>query len=606
MRIKYGFAGLIDMSVLDQSPFSGIVSCFERIFTILISFVYYKTGVINLMKKKPQVIDFFCGAGGFSEGFRQQGFDIVMGIDNWLPAIQTHNLNHNLNDSVKDILDFMSVKAINTLPNVEVLVGSPPCVLFSLSNKGGKADKTLGIRLIESFLRVVAVKKHQSSSNLVAWFMENVPNSKNYIRLTYTFRQLNLTKWAKEHGFNPNQVALNGSINGRVLNTADFGVSQKRQRFVCGEIVSTGKFPDLTNFTDKASKCIGTIKELMPPPNSPCSNNTHTDPNYPSLKLKMNLITDNFYDSGIYESQWKNAQSLKLNHPFMGKMSFPENEQNPSRTIMATQSASTREALIYQSEYKRKGNGEFRLPTIREIATIMSFPYTYQFSGGESTKWRQVGNAVCPFMSATLAKSVRLEMGLRAIPDSKIRFEAPDTKMEKIYNLNTFAKREFDTPPKKKANARFRRHPFKDGNMTIALTNYHPIFSSKISKKWYSSIFFGSGKDFKVRVIPKSRFKKIGKLIEAHQKDLGIKFIKEFNRKFKWAIGISGKFQDAYVRENTHLSHEPSRLIDKIREFILGLELVEKQMKIPEFVPEKEEVPIRQVMAMYAINRLVS
>ena len=113
------------------------------------------------MKRKPQVIDFFCGAGGFSEGFRQQGFNIVMGIDNWLPAIETHNLNHNLNDVVKDVLDFESIEEINALPNTEVIVGSPPCVLFSLSNKGGKADKTLGIRLIESFLRVIAIKKHQ-------------------------------------------------------------------------------------------------------------------------------------------------------------------------------------------------------------------------------------------------------------------------------------------------------------------------------------------------------------------------------------------------------------------------------------------------------------
>jgi DNA (cytosine-5)-methyltransferase 1 len=42
---------------------------------------------------KPTVIDIFCGAGGFSEGFRQQGFDVVMGIDSWLPAIETFNHN---------------------------------------------------------------------------------------------------------------------------------------------------------------------------------------------------------------------------------------------------------------------------------------------------------------------------------------------------------------------------------------------------------------------------------------------------------------------------------------------------------------------------------
>jgi DNA (cytosine-5)-methyltransferase 1 len=30
---------------------------------------------------KLKVIDFFCGAGGFSEGFRQMGYKIVYGFD---------------------------------------------------------------------------------------------------------------------------------------------------------------------------------------------------------------------------------------------------------------------------------------------------------------------------------------------------------------------------------------------------------------------------------------------------------------------------------------------------------------------------------------------
>ena len=124
------------------------------------------------MEKQLQVIDFFCGAGGFSEGFRQQNFKIVMGIDNWVPAIDTHNLNHGLMDEASDILRFStSVSEIDKVPNTEIIIGSPPCVLFSLSNRGGKMDKALGLSLIESFLRVVAVKKHQPSSKLTAWFM---------------------------------------------------------------------------------------------------------------------------------------------------------------------------------------------------------------------------------------------------------------------------------------------------------------------------------------------------------------------------------------------------------------------------------------------------
>lgn len=150
---------------------------------------------------KPKLIDFFCGAGGFSEGFRQQGFEVVMGIDNWRPAVDTHNLNHHLEDVPRDVLQFAhSTEAIEKLPDTEVIVGSPPCFLFSLSNKGGKADKSLGIRLIEAYLRVIAVKKHKQNSKLRAWFLENVPNSRKYIQPRYTFRQLGLERWARSIG----------------------------------------------------------------------------------------------------------------------------------------------------------------------------------------------------------------------------------------------------------------------------------------------------------------------------------------------------------------------------------------------------------------------
>jgi len=560
------------------------------------------------MKKKPQVIDFFCGAGGFSEGFRQQGFQIVMGIDNWAPAIEAHNLNHNLNDCVKDVLDFESIEEINKLPNTEVIVGSPPCVLFSLSNKGGKADKSFGIKLIESFLRVVAVKKHQPASNLVAWFMENVPNSKNYIRPTYTFSQLKLGKWAKAHGYNPSDIAISGEENGRTLNTAHFGVAQKRERFLCGEIVATGLFPDLTKFEGKSLRNIGEIKGSMPKPNSTLSNHLYVDPNYPSLKCEMNLITDHFYDTGVYENQWMRARDLKINHPYMGRMSFPEDESAPSRTIMATRSISCRESLIYKSEYTRRGDGEYRLPTIRELATLMGFPYTYQFAGSEGAKWRQVGNAVCPAMSSALAKSVRCAMGLKIIPEAQITFEPPANIIAKINNLNSFVEKKFDKPPQRRSNARFRAHPFKVGNMTIALTNYNPAepIHSADSKEWYSSVFLGSGKDFVAKVIPKQHFKNIGKLIEIHHKDVGREFIRKFEKTFGNVIGNSAKFQEAYVLGDVRVPHEPCHLIEKIGKFILEFETELDCMKVPELIPEKSQVPTKQVLAMYAINRIVS
>jgi len=293
----------------------------------------------------------------------------------------------------------------------------------------------------------------------------------------------------------------------------------------------------------------------------------------------------------------------------MGKMSFPEDENNPSRTIMATRSMTSRETLIYKSEYKRKGDGEYRLPTIREIATLMGFPYSYQFYGAENTKWRQIGNAVCPPMSSALAKSVRLSMNLGTIHDSEIIFQSPTKKLDGFKNLNTFSKKKFNNPPKRKPTALFRAHPFKDGNMTIALTNFNPSKSNvshEYLAEWHSSIFMGSGKDFIVRAIPKSGFKRIARLIESHHDTQGKKFVIEFEKKFKNFIGNSNKFQEAYISGQKSEFYEPSRLISEIGEFILRHEPEEKYMQIPDLIPEKEQVPTKQVLAMYAINRIIS
>jgi DNA (cytosine-5)-methyltransferase 1 len=439
--------------------------------------------------------------------------------------------------------------------------------------------------------------------------MENVPNSKNYVKDFYTFRQLKLVKWAVGQKINPDAVALNVRNQGHILNTADFGTSQRRERFLCGEIVASEKFPELDGFKIKQHRTVHDVRSKMPPPNLGESEKTYVDPNYPSLKLRAKEIADHFYDSGVYECQWRDAHWLKVNHPYMGRMSFPENEYKPSRTVMATQSASTREALIYKSEYDRQGDGQYRLPTIREIATLMGFPYSYRFAGSESNKWRQVGNAVCPHLSSALAKSVRLAMGLQIIPDTDIKFEVlAEEKSMTIENLNTFCEKKFNDPPKKNPKARFRRHPFKDGNMTVALTNFNPKSKHKNGSHidWFTSVFFGAGKDFKANVIPRNAFKRIGKFIEAQHNGEGTAFIEKFEKHFQKAIGSSDRFQAVFVGKTSSKNYDPRKLIDEIGDFILKNEPKEKLMEVPDWISKKEKTPTRQVLTIYAINRIIS
>lgn len=561
------------------------------------------------IKKQPEVIDFFCGSGGFSEGFRQQGFKIVMGIDNWRPAVESHNLNHHLNDVPKDILDFEnSLEDINKLPNTEVIVGSPPCVLFSMSNKAGKSDKTLGIRLIESYLRVIAVKKHQKKSRLQAWFLENVPNSRKYIKPRYTFKDLRLEKWARSIGKKPSSIALEIERNNTILNAADYGAPQRRHRFVCGEIINLNQFvlPEKTH--SKHTKLCD-VKNKLPKPTSPKSSKIWVDPNYPQLRIPSNQITDHFYDTGIYESYWRNTRDYKLNHPYMGKMSFPENENSPSRTIMATRSTSSREALIYKSEYFRKGDGEYRTPTIREIACLMGFPLVYQFVRGEATKWRQIGNAVPIHLSGALAKTVRISMGLSPIAINKISFQALTNNYTKVLNLNTYKEAEFNNPPKRKTLSRFRRHPFKEGNMTVALTNYNPTTSSKRENlNWYSAVFYGTGKGFAVEILRPNMYKYFQRIILRSDGNHGKRFITDFNRHFRPSLNKVKDFQNAYENPKKFDKNlNPDILVDKIADLISSHNIeIGTRVHSPEAIAGKSALPLRQLYAMYAINKLIS
>lgn len=555
----------------------------------------------KINKNKLRVVDFFCGAGGFSEGFRQQGFDVIKGIDFWKPAIDTHNLNHNLNDSTKDILDFWGkdsadIEEINNIPNSEFIIGSPSCVSFSMSNKSGKGDKTLGIKLIEAYLRVIAVKKHQKNSILLNWYMENVPKSREHIKLEYTFEDLNLKKWAKLMDKNSKDIALR--INGGIFNAGDYGAPQERKRFIAGEWTKTGEFlaPQKT-YEIHIKSC--EIRQKMPKPNNK-ELKEWTDPNYLNLKLKVNELTDHFYDTGLYEIEWEKAEHLKVNHPFMGKMSFPENENRTCRTITATRSAITRESIIYKSEYNKKGNGEYRLPTIREIASLMGFPYVYQFVGTEGTKWRQIGNSVCPHMSSALAVTLRRKMNLSKIKLENVDFSLLTENYEKINNLNSFQKKQFINPNRRKINARFRRHPLKMGNMTVDLMNYHPENKEKVAQKWYLSIYFGNGDGYGLKVLKAKDFQRIEKILRNN-----FSHFSSFKKEVKSHIATKKQLQKIY-EEDLLLQEKdnPLKIVKRLAQIIKSYDSYRENVEVGKIFP-KNNIPMAQLMAMYGLQELI-
>ena len=542
------------------------------------------------------VVDFFCGAGGFSEGFRRAGYDVIMGIDVWQPAITTHNFNHGLNDNVKNVLDFEDIKEINKLPDTDIIIGSPPCQLFSLSNQGGNANKDSGINLIKTFYKVIAVKKFQKNSRLKAWLMENVPNSQNYVQEEYTFEELDLVDWAISQGLNPKSVAIKSKYNGGVLHADDYGAAQTRRRFVSGEITKTGEFP----FPDRISEEKVTLNKLFrnfPNPLNKLPVEFVTDPNYPKESIKFENFKDHFYDTGVYQVQWQKARDLKQRHPYMGKMSFPENMDKPSRTIMATQSASTREAILYKSHCNRKGDGEYRLPTIREAACIMGYPLDYQFFGDESTKWRQIGNAVCVQLSFALAVKI-----LELINSPLLPAKVIDKNLNQFKYLDNNRIKDFNSPPKRSEKALFRQFPIKSGNMTVDLTNK----VNGESGNWGVVAHAGTGKGFKKIIV--SRFNQME--AKSLLKNLVPNLIPEIeNDKIikQYSIDQLNQSNKRYGFHKDDISH-PYYIINYIGELIYNYidnNDIEVDVSGTEFTQLKEKIPLSQLMSIYLVPIII-
>ncbi len=530
-----------------------------------------------------RVADFFCGGGGFSEGFRQAGFDIVFAVDKWEPAVKTYRGNkpgvNVIQDDVIRISQLPDDEFEALVPDSEVIIGSPPCQSFSHSNKSGNADKSIGIQLIEAYLKIVARKKFKQGSVLRYWILENVPSVKDYIKEEYT---------AADFGLEGNFVLRPHDGASGKYNAKYFGAPTNRERYLCGE------FPRPVKIRNDSS--VTTLKMVLDSLGDPLreDNGIITDINYPDLSVHCQQVTDQHYIYELADFECKTAKRLKQDKGYMGKMSFPENTSKPARTVMATMSASSREAMILG--YK---NGRYRLPTVREAACMMSFPIDFWFYGdSKGTKHTLVGNAVPPKMSYAIAKAIA-EAEHEPLPTQYPRIKHDDNA--DFINLNG-VKFEIKKETPRREVAKFKYHiPYLIIDAyRVELTNYHSDFENKIFK-WDAEIHYSQGKG-KAKVylptlelcnLPKTYRKKITKFLN------GIcKKIPEMNA-----------FQRVYCMTSEERKKQPwigpYELLDLIKEFIDDIVITDDQNKLIPIKEKPERLPLATATGYYILSNII-
>lgn len=534
-----------------------------------------------------KVADFFCGGGGFSEGFRQAGFEIVFAVDKWEPAVNTYKGNkpgvNVIQDDVIRISNLPDDEFEALVPDSEVIIGSPPCQSFSHSNKSGNGDKSLGIKLIEAYLKIIARKKYKPGSILKYWVLENVPAVKDHIKEEYTAADFGLEG---DFVLRPHDGA-SGKYNAKY-----YGAPTNRERYLCGD------FPKPTKI--KSDDNVTTLRQVLESLGDPLrsDNGLIKDVNYPDFELESQEVTDQHYIYELAEFEYKTAKRLKQDKGYMGRMSFPENLDKPARTVMATMTASAREAMILGY-----GENRYRLPTVREAACMMSFPIDYWFYGeSKGVKHTLVGNAVPPKLSYAIAVAIANAENINS-PAQYIPIKH-DSKNElpPFFNLN-WKEFEIKKEKPKRDTAKFKYHiPYLIIDAyRVELTNYRSDFANG-KYLWETEIHYSQGKDKAKIFNPNITMH----AIPLQYRDCLLSFINQTKK----SVPRMDDFQSIFCMTTETRTKQkylgPFELLESIKEFIETNLSPEEQKKYINISNNPKTIPLAIAVGYIILKRILA
>lgn len=312
-----------------------------------------------------KVVSLFAGCGGCDQGiignftfnnhkYKKLPFKLVYAIDNNQKALNTHKLNFQCdNVQCADICDVDT----KDIPDCDVVIGGFPCQSFSTVNptKDPFDDRA---NLYKQMVRVVKEKQPK------VFIAENV---KGLMTLHKGAIFKKVCEAFEEAGY---------TLTTKLLNSADYGVPQKRER-----VIIVGIRKDLN------------VKFEFP-------TETHKDKWVPLSVAVPQLAIDEqkYYFSERAVAGMKNAK------PNM-KRGLWQKLDEPCLTVtshLAKVSLNSRDPVLLVDAEKEL----YRRFTPREAARIQSFPDEFIFAGSETDAYRQIGNAVPPVLFWNIANAI--------------------------------------------------------------------------------------------------------------------------------------------------------------------------------------------------------
>ena len=384
---------------------------------------------------KPTFVDFFAGAGGLSCGFVQAGFKVCFANDFEDVCVRTYRFNHpelpsekvvkgDIRQIVDNIDDFID-------QNIDVVIGGPPCQGFSSANQQRIIDDPRN-ELYKYYIKAV--------SKILPKFvvMENVKGMLNVAeQVVEDYGNICVTQNGRTYSY---------TVAYKLLNSADFSVSQSRERLIYiairNDVVQEKRVTPQRIFEEIESANNGNKRyllrdalEAIKPLDAPRVKNTNeVDDENTGKKIDSNtyngnengylrLINDNRkilvvynhkaryvndinYDIYRLLGQGDDASDPKIADimPYTNRLHCFKDKyykliaDKPSRTITAH---------LRMDCHSHIHPFQVRALTPREAARCQSFPDDYLFLGAYLKTYMQIGNAVPCLMAKGIAEVIK-------------------------------------------------------------------------------------------------------------------------------------------------------------------------------------------------------
>ena len=339
--------------------------------------------------KPVKCLSLFSGIGGFEVGMSPCGFRFTNTLEWDEACCNTMNANKNLTGALEDII--VPVDIMKTAPEdfstekVDYIVGGPPCQSFSAAGRraGGVAG-TSDTRGTLFWYYCQYVKHFQPK----AFVFENV-------------RGILSSKKGEDFKIICSSFAEVGyDLYWRVLNAADYGVPQQRERlFLVGirkDLHIVFKFPRPTHGPDSPSKQpyvtvrqvlsdITDENEIVPPYGGKYG---HLLPDIP--------VGENYR---FYTEEMGHPNPLFAWRSKFSNFLYKVDPDDISKTIIA-----------YQGRYDGPFHWHNRKCTVEELKRIQGFPSEYVIPQNYVEGVKQVGNSVCPPVAFQIGKALRYQV----------------------------------------------------------------------------------------------------------------------------------------------------------------------------------------------------